>query len=236
MKEFSHNRQEEVGQMFDDIAYRYDFLNHFLSFGIDRLWRRKAVKTLPKQFDSPAIIDIATGTGDLAIEAMSLEPCRISGLDISEKMLDLAAGKIKKRGYSEKIELLKGSSESIPFSDRIFDIAMVAFGVRNFSDPLKGLSEMGRVLKKGGVIMVLEFSKPSLFMLKHLYVFYFLNVLPLIGRLFSGHRKAYRYLPESVLQFPEGDSFLELMRKAGFRELKKKPLSGGIATVYTGMK
>lgn len=236
MKEFSHYRQEEVGQMFDDIAYRYDFLNHFLSFGIDRLWRRKAVKALPEQFDSPAIIDIATGTGDLAIEAMSLGPGRICGLDISEKMLELAEGKIRKRGFSKKIELVKGSSENIPFRDGIFDIAMVAFGVRNFSDPLKGLTEMGRVIKKGGAIVVLEFSKPSLFPLKQLYVLYFLNVLPLIGWLFSGHRKAYRYLPESVLQFPEGDSFLALMRKAGFTKLKRKPLSGGIATVYVGMK
>ena len=157
----NEDKRAAVESMFDSIAWRYDFLNHFLSFNFDRLWRRRAIKIISKSYKSPYILDVATGTGDLAIAAMKLNPCKISGIDISSKMLEIGSEKIKKKGYSGKIDLICGDSEKIPFDDNIFDVAMVAFGVRNFSDPLKGLSEMSRVIRDGGMIMVLEFSKPS---------------------------------------------------------------------------
>ena len=189
----SESKREKVESMFDLIAWRYDFLNHFLSFNFDRLWRRRAIKVIAKSFNSPYILDVATGTGDLAIAAMKLNPSKISGIDISKKMLEIGSRKVKQNGYSEKIELIYGDSESIPFEDNVFDVAMVAFGVRNFSDPLKGLSEMKRVLRNGGMIMVLEFSKPTGFPFRPVYNFYFRNILPLFGRLFSRDKAAYRY-------------------------------------------
>jgi demethylmenaquinone methyltransferase/2-methoxy-6-polyprenyl-1,4-benzoquinol methylase len=151
-------------------------------------------------------------------------------------MLEIGKKKIKKLGLSAKIELIAGDSENISFGDNNFDVAMVAFGVRNFADPLKGLSEMRRVIREGGLIMVLEFSKPSAFPFRQIYGFYFMKILPLTGRLFSKNRTAYRYLPESVMQFPDNEQFLELMRKAGFSELKQKKLTFGVVSIYTGFK
>ena len=225
-----------VGEMFDTIAFRYDFLNHFLSFGIDRCWRRKAVRIISQSVKNPEILDVATGTGDLAIAAIKLNPEKITGIDISQKMLEIGREKIMKKGLSGKIELISGDSENIAFPDNSYDLAMVAFGVRNFSDPVKGLTEMNRVLRHGGVIMVLEFSKPASFPFRQIYNFYFLNILPLFGRFFSKNRKAYRYLPETVMKFPDNEEFIKMMRVAGFSGIKQKKLTGGVASIYTGIK
>ena len=212
------------------------FRSHFMSFGIDRTWRRKAIRIIGETHLNPRILDVATGTGDLAITAMKLDPVHITGIDISDKMLEIGKEKIIKLGLSATIDLLPGDSENISFDSNMFDVAMVAFGVRNFSDPLKGLSEMRRVIREGGLIMVLEFSKPSAFPFRQIYGFYFLRILPLIGRLFSKNRKAYRYLPESVMQFPDNESFLDLLREAGFTGVKQKKLTFGVASIYTGFK
>jgi demethylmenaquinone methyltransferase/2-methoxy-6-polyprenyl-1,4-benzoquinol methylase len=232
----NEDKRAAVESMFDSIAWRYDFLNHFLSFNFDRLWRRRAVRLISKSFKSPYILDVATGTGDLAITAMKLKPRKIVGLDISKKMLELGIEKVSKKGYSDIIELRYGDSEKIPFEENIFDVAMVAFGVRNFSDPVKGLSEMRRVLRDKGMIMVLEFSKPSGFPFKPLYNFYFRNILPLFGKLFSKDKAAYRYLPDSVMKFPDNEEFLQLLVQAGFSNTDQIKLTGGVASIYTGIK
>ena len=229
-------KKAAVESMFDSIAWRYDFLNHFLSFNFDRLWRRRAIKIISKSYKSPNILDVATGTGDLAIAAMKLNPSKISGIDISRKMLEIGREKVGKKGFSGKIDLIPGDSEKIPFDDNHFDVAMVAFGVRNFSDPLKGLSEMRRVIRTGGMILVLEFSKPSGFPIKPLYNFYFRNILPLFGRLFSKDKDAYRYLPDSVMKFPDNEEFLKLLIHAGCSDTHQVKLTGGVASIYTGIK
>jgi demethylmenaquinone methyltransferase/2-methoxy-6-polyprenyl-1,4-benzoquinol methylase len=232
----NEEKRAAVESMFDSIAWRYDFLNHFLSFNFDRYWRRRAIRLISKSFKSPYILDVATGTGDLAIAAMKLGPLKIVGLDISKKMLEIGLEKVYKKGYSEIIELRYGDSEKIPFEENIFDVAMVAFGVRNFSDPAKGLSEMRRVLCEKGMIMVLEFSKPSAFPFKPLYNFYFRNILPLFGRFFSKDKDAYRYLPDSVMKFPDNEEFLRLLDQAGFSNTRQLKLTGGVASIYTGIK
>jgi len=230
------NRKADISSMFDNIAFRYDFLNHLMSFGIDRTWRRKAINIIGETHRHSKILDVATGTGDLAIAAMKLDPVHITGIDISGKMLELGTEKIKKLGLSGSIELLSGDAENILFNDNDFAVAMVAFGVRNFADPLKGLSEMRRVLKRGGLIMVLEFSKPSALPFRQIYGFYFMKILPLVGRVFSKNRNAYRYLPESVRQFPDNDMFMDLLRKTGFTEVKQIKLTLGVVSIYTGIK
>jgi demethylmenaquinone methyltransferase/2-methoxy-6-polyprenyl-1,4-benzoquinol methylase len=230
------DKREAVESMFDAIAWRYDFLNHFLSFGTDRLWRKKAVKIISKYHKHSLILDVATGTGDLAIAAMKIGPEKITGIDISEKMLDIGRAKITKKGFDGKIELLKGDSEKIDFDDNSFDVSMVAFGVRNFNDPLKGLSEMNRVTRPGGLILVLEFSKPVSFPFRQLYNFYFHNILPFFGRLFSKDKSAYRYLPESVMNFPDNEMFMKIMSDAGFINGQQVKLTGGLASIYTGIK
>jgi demethylmenaquinone methyltransferase/2-methoxy-6-polyprenyl-1,4-benzoquinol methylase len=222
--------------MFDSIAWRYDFLNHFLSFNTDRSWRRKAVRIIGQYKKNPSMLDVATGTGDLAITAMSLDPVKITGIDISGEMLSIGRKKIEKKRLSGKIELSTGDSEEIPFHDNTFDVAMAAFGVRNFTDPLKGLSEMHRVLKSEGMIMVLEFSRPRGRVFSSIYKFYFLQVLPFFGKLFSRDTSAYSYLPESVMKFPDNEAFLCLLGQAGFVRTGQKRLSGGIASIYTGFK
>ena len=230
------DQKSSIGSMFDNIAGSYDFLNHLLSFGMDRSWRAKAIKAIYGRYENPKILDVATGTGDLAIAAMKLNPDHVTAIDISEKMLEEGRIKITKKGLSDRIELIYGDSENIPSGDHIFDIAMVAFGVRNFSDRLKGLVEINRVLKEGGMIMVLEFSLPANLLFKHLYFIYFTKLLPLIGRIFSKNRTAYRYLPESVMQFPENEQFKTLIASAGFSDLSQKKLTMGVATIYTGIK
>lgn len=229
-------KKAKVNAMFDSIAHRYDFLNHLLSFGIDRIWRRKAIKIIGREIKPVKILDVATGTGDLAIASLKLKPDSVTGIDISENMLAIGRTKINKLGLSEKITLFQGDSEKIESENNFFDVAMVAFGVRNFSNPLIGLKEMNRVLRRGGMIMVLEFSKPSSFPFSYVYKFYFLNILPFVGRLFSKDKNAYTYLPESVMMFPDNEKFMSLLSEAGFVDVRQKKLSGGIASIYTGKK
>jgi demethylmenaquinone methyltransferase / 2-methoxy-6-polyprenyl-1,4-benzoquinol methylase len=230
------SKRDVVETMFDSIAWRYDFLNHFLSFGTDRRWRAKAVRIISRYCKNPEILDVATGTADLAIAAMKLDPFRITGIDISRNMLDIGVDKIRTKGFSDKIELIQGDSEDLPFSDKSFDVAMVAFGVRNFSDPSKGLAEMRRVLRDKGLIMVLEFSRPTGFLFRSVFGFYFTKVLPLFGKLFSKDKSAYTYLPDSVKKFPDNEEFLKLLERAGFTDTKQVKLTGGVASIYSGIR
>ncbi|MCF8368356.1 MAG: bifunctional demethylmenaquinone methyltransferase/2-methoxy-6-polyprenyl-1,4-benzoquinol methylase UbiE [Bacteroidales bacterium] len=221
--------------MFNKIAHRYDFLNHFLSAGIDFVWRKKAIKIIGET-DPQMILDVATGTGDLAIEAVKLKPRKIIGIDIAEDMLEFGRTKLKKKGLSDIITLQTGDSENLQFEDHTFDVVMVAFGVRNFENLEKGLSEMHRVLSKEGMLMILEFSKPAKFPVKQLYNFYFRYILPLLGRVISGDSSAYTYLPDSVSAFPAGHEFLTILNEIGFKDIRHKSLTFGIASIYTGIK
>jgi demethylmenaquinone methyltransferase / 2-methoxy-6-polyprenyl-1,4-benzoquinol methylase len=236
LPDIAEEKKIKVESMFDSIAWRYDFLNHFLSFGIDHLWRRRAIRIISRHCKNPEILDVATGTGDLAIAAMKINPVKITGIDISRNMLEIGNEKILKKGLSGKIVLIQGDSENMPLGDDLFDVAMVAFGVRNFSDPLKGLSEMNRVLRNGGMILVLEFSKPAGFLFRSVYDFYFRNILPFVGKLFSKDKSAYSYLPDSVYKFPDNEEFLGLLGKAGFSDARQLKLTGGVASIYTGFK
>jgi demethylmenaquinone methyltransferase / 2-methoxy-6-polyprenyl-1,4-benzoquinol methylase len=235
-----HNQQstkkEQVADMFNNISKTYDFLNHFLSLGIDIIWRKKAINELKK--DQPKLIlDVATGTGDFAFEALSiLKPDKIIGVDISQGMLDIAQQKIEKRGVGNKYEVKLGDSEKLPFDANEFDAVTVAYGVRNFENLEKGLVDILRVLKPGGKAVVLEFSKPKVFPVKQLYKFYFNYITPGIGKLFSKDARAYTYLPESVAAFPDGVAFTALMNKVGFKNTKSRPLAFGICSIYTGIK
>jgi demethylmenaquinone methyltransferase / 2-methoxy-6-polyprenyl-1,4-benzoquinol methylase len=236
MNDLTQTKKTAVESMFNSIARRYDFLNHFLSFGTDYYWRKRAICIIAKHKNHREILDVATGTGDLAIAALKLNPVKVTGIDISEKMLEIGREKIIKKGLSEKIELLKGDSEHIDFNDNSFDVVMVAFGVRNFFDPLKGLSEINRVARHGGLLLVLEFSRPVSFPVRQLYNFYFLNILPFFGRLFSKNKTAYSYLPESVMKFPDNEVFMKMIIEAGFINGQQVKLSGGIASIYTAIK
>jgi demethylmenaquinone methyltransferase / 2-methoxy-6-polyprenyl-1,4-benzoquinol methylase len=229
-------KKKMVESMFNSIAWRYDFLNHFLSFGVDLLWRRRAIRLIARHKENPLILDVATGTGDLTIAASKITNEKISGIDISENMLAIGRAKIARKGLENRIELLKGDSEEIKFEDKTFDVTMVAFGVRNYSDPLKGLSEMCRVTRPGGMIMVLEFSKPQGWLFRKIYIFYFLRILPFFGRLFSKDKKAYNYLPDSVMKFPDNKEFLDILAKAGYADCRQIALTGGIASIYSGFK
>lgn len=228
-------KKEQVEEMFDNIASRYDFLNHFLSFGIDKLWRRRAIRLI-KPFSPIDILDVATGTGDFAIAALKTGAMSITGIDISEEMLAVGRNKLKALGLDNQIVLKKGDSEQIEFPDSIFGAVTVAFGVRNFENLEKGLSEIHRVLKPGGVLCILEFSKPRMFPVKQFYNIYSYYILPFFGRLISKDNSAYRYLPESVAEFPDGKNFISLMRKAGFNKSKEYRQTFGVATIYLGMK
>ena len=221
--------------MFNNIAGKYDFLNHFLSAGIDIIWRKKAVSLL-KPEQPKMVLDIATGTADFAIETLSINPEKIIGVDISEGMLAVGREKLLKKGLANKIELHYGDSENLPFEDNTFDAITVAFGVRNFENLKKGLSEMNRVLKPGGTAVVLEFSKPRSFPMKQLYQFYFKNILPVVGKIVSKDNAAYTYLPESVQAFPDGQDFLSIFEEVGFKNTKWHSLTFGISSIYTGKK
>lgn len=234
-KEEQAGKKEQVAKMFDNISHRYDFLNHFLSLGIDKLWRRKAISYL-KDLKPLQILDVATGTGDFAIQALSLKPTLISGIDISEGMLDVGRRKIRERKLDHLIELKKGDSENIPYEQNKFDAVTVAFGVRNFENLEKGLGEIYRVLKPGGRVVVLEFSRPRSFPMKQLFNFYFKRILPKIGNAVSSDNAAYTYLPESVQAFPDGDDFLRILDEIGFKDTKCKVLSFGISSIYIGTK
>ncbi len=234
-KNSEEGKKSQVEAMFDNIAGRYDFLNHFLSLGIDKSWRRKAIGLL-KSSKPQTILDVATGTGDFAIAAMKLNPEKVVGIDLSEKMLDIGREKIRKRGLQEKIELLRGDSEYLDFKEASFNAAIAAFGVRNFENLPGGLEEMFRVLKPDGQVVILEFSQPGSRFIRALYYLYFFRILPAFGRLVSKDRFAYSYLPESVGSFPSGEGFLSILEKTGFSSLKCHTLSMGIACIYTGMK
>jgi demethylmenaquinone methyltransferase/2-methoxy-6-polyprenyl-1,4-benzoquinol methylase len=234
MKEEGKARQQ-VRSMFNSIAPKYDFLNHFLSLGIDYSWRKKVIRLL-SEYHPRKILDVATGTADLAIAAVKLDPDEIIGIDLAEEMLEIGRKKILIKGLDHLIRLEPGDSENLEFSDERFDAVMVAFGVRNFEHLDTGLSEMYRVLNKGGIVAILEFSKPSGFPVKQLYYFYFRHILPWVGRIVSGNNSAYTYLPESVINFPSGNQFLQCMSDAGFRENSHRTLTFGIATLYSGYK
>lgn len=227
------SKKEQVKTMFDNIAHRYDFLNRFLSLGIDKGWRKKAIKMLaehkPKQ-----ILDVATGTADFAIETLKLNPEKVIGVDISSGMLEIGKKKLKALN-EERISLELGDSENLRFEDNSFDAVIVAFGVRNFENLEKGMQEIFRVLKPGGVAMVLEFSKPRGFFAL-IYAFYFNVILPLWGKLFSGDNSAYTYLPESVKAFPEGEEFKSILTQCGYQNVNDRRLTFGICSIYTGSK
>lgn len=221
--------------MFDSISHRYDLLNHLLSLNIDKRWRKKAIKLLASHHPE-SILDIATGTADFALAATRLKPIKITGIDLSEGMLNIGRQKIKKKGLSGSIELLKADSEELPFKDSSFDAVVVGFGVRNFENLEKGLSEIFRVLKPGGIFIVLEFSRPRKAFFKQLYFFYFKNILPMLGRLVSKDNSAYTYLPESVNEFPDGDSFVSILEKTGYQNCSWHPQTLGIASIYKTQK
>lgn len=230
-------KKEQVATMFNNISQKYDFLNHLLSLGIDILWRKKAVKLLAKRTPKPKIlVDIATGTGDFALEALKLQPKKIIGVDISEGMLEVGRQKMKSRKVDDIIEMRLGDSENLPFEDNYTDGIIVAFGVRNFENLEKGLAEMLRVLKPGGTCVVLEFSQPKAFPFKQIYNAYFKYVLPRIGRLVSKDSAAYTYLPESVQAFPDGNAFLAILQKLGFKNTTCVPLTFGISSIYVASK
>jgi demethylmenaquinone methyltransferase/2-methoxy-6-polyprenyl-1,4-benzoquinol methylase len=228
-------KKENVRSMFNSIAKRYDFLNHFLSMGIDRLWRKKLVKMLMTR-QPMTVLDVATGTADLAIEVSKQSKALITGIDIAEEMINIGIKKIQALNLENQIKLQVADSENIPFPDKSFDAAIVAFGVRNFETLDKGLSEMNRVLKNNGMIAVLEFSRPKHFPVRNLYMFYFRFILPSLGRIISGDKGAYTYLPDSVKQFPDGTDFLKHLTETGFTQTTETRLSFGIATIYTGIK
>jgi demethylmenaquinone methyltransferase/2-methoxy-6-polyprenyl-1,4-benzoquinol methylase len=229
------SKKQQVEEMFDNISHKYDFLNHFLSLGIDRGWRRKVRKAIAPN-NPKIILDVATGTGDLAIELAKLGDVKITGVDISNGMLDRGRIKINRPELREKIVLQQADSENLPFSDNTFDAVSVAFGVRNFENLELGMREMQRVLKTGGQLAVLEFSKPRNKIIGALYWFYFRNILPMVGRMFSKSNNAYTYLPESVSRFPEGEAFVNIALACGFRTVTMKKLTFGISTLYVCAK
>lgn len=234
-KEKESGKKEQVAEMFNNISKRYDFLNHFLSLGIDILWRKKAIRLL-KNDQPKQILDVATGTGDFALEALALNPDRVVGVDISSGMLEIGKQKMKKKGVDHIIDMQMGDSEKLLFDDNTFDAAIVAFGVRNFENLSKGLSDMCRVLKTGGKVVVIEFSRPKHFPMKQLYNFYFKSILPIIGKLISKDQSAYTYLPESVEAFPDGQDFLNILTEVGFKNVECIPLTFGISSIYIGQK
>jgi demethylmenaquinone methyltransferase/2-methoxy-6-polyprenyl-1,4-benzoquinol methylase len=234
-KNSTESKKEQVATMFNNIAPKYDFLNQLLSLGIHKGWRKKTIQLIAHN-QPKNILDIATGTGDFAIEAMKLNPDRVIGVDISEGMLKLGIEKIKKLNLQDKIDLKLGDSENLPFENNSFDAVTVGFGVRNFENLEKGIQEIYRVINHGGTFAVLEFSKPKNFPIKQLYNFYFKYITPAVGKLFSKDASAYTYLPESVNAFPDGDDFIAILRKAGFKDCKNIPVTFGIASIYIGTK
>ena len=227
--------ESKVQTLFNAIAARYDLLNHLLSGGVDLYWRRKAIAAL-QDLQPKRILDVATGTADLAIAALRLGPSAVVGVDIAENMLAVGREKLTRRRLDGVITLQSGEAEHLAFPDGSFDASIVAVGARNFADLSQGLREMCRVLRPGGRIMVLEFSRPSAFPFKQLYFFYFRRILPIVGRIISKDPGAYTYLPDTVMKFPEGDGFLAILRAAGFRTVRQERLTFGIATIYTGDK
>lgn len=228
-------KKQDVQRMFDDIAPKYDLLNRVLSAGIDRSWRRLVIEKL--MADRPGrVLDVATGTADLAIMAAERGVDEVVGVDISENMLEIGREKVDENGLGHAVVLRTGDAEKLPFSDRQFDAVTVAFGVRNFEDLDRGLAEIHRVMKPGGRLIVLEFSRPTAFPIKQLYGFYGKYILPTVGRLVSGDPSAYTYLPESIAVFPQGEEFLERMQHAGLEDTAQRRLTFGIASIYEGVR
>jgi len=228
------NKKKQVTKMFNNIARNYDFLNHSLSLGMDNVWRKIAIKKLTNNPSS--ILDIATGTADFAVSASKYTKAQITGIDISQGMLDIGNQKIIKKGLSDRINLQLADSENLHFDDNSFDALTAGFGVRNFEDLNKGLSEMNRTLKLGGIVAILEPAEPTNFPLKQFYNLYFHYILPFIGRIISKDKDAYTYLPDSVSAFPSGKKFLSELNKAGFKECKYIPLTFGVVSLYIAIK
>lgn len=238
VKPYGHSdksKKEEVAEMFNNISKKYDFLNHFLSLGIDKIWRKKAVKSL-SEVNPKRILDIATGTGDFAIATLKIQPTEVIGVDISQGMIDVGIEKIKKMNLDKIITLQLGDSENLPFEDNYFDGLTVAFGVRNFENLEKGLAEMLRVIRVGGKVVILEFSKPKKFPVKQGYAVISKYIIPFFGKMISKDDKAYAYLPESIAAFPEGKEFTAILEKLGYKNVQSELVSGGIATIYSGIK
>ena len=234
-KQSQQSKKGQVEEMFDNISPRYDFLNHVLSLNIDKLWRKKTIKKL-KPYRPKTILDIATGTGDFAIAALKLGDVNVTGIDISEGMLNVGKQKVAAKKLDNQIQFKKADSEKLPFEKNSFDAAIVGFGVRNFENLEKGLAEILRIIKPGGAFFVLEFSKPVSFPFKQIYMFYFTRILPLIGRIVSKDSRAYTYLPESVNEFPDGERFLTILANVGFVRNECYRQTFGIATIYKAHK
>ncbi|MBE7511012.1 MAG: bifunctional demethylmenaquinone methyltransferase/2-methoxy-6-polyprenyl-1,4-benzoquinol methylase UbiE [Bacteroidia bacterium] len=224
-------KKEQVRDMFNNIAHRYDFLNHFLSLGIDKRWRKRTIREISKVAHTN-ILDVATGTADLAIEAARLNPQQITGIDISEKMLELGRQKVAEKKLDKIISLQVADSENLPFDDAKFDVAMVAFGIRNFQHLETGLKEMRRVVRENGAVFILEFSHPEKFPVKQFYSFYSRFILPFWGKFFSGDNNAYNYLPESIRNFPSGRELEKVLLHVGYSKVKIMPLTFGVVTLY----
>lgn len=232
----SLEKKEQVAEMFDNIAFKYDFLNRFLSVGIDVYWRKKAISRLEK-LAPKKLLDVATGTADVALMAdKMLHPDQIVGVDISAGMLKIGRQKVEKAGRTAVIDLIQADSVALPFDDNSFDAITVAFGVRNFQDLEKGLSEMRRVLTPGGKMVILEFSRPHQPVFKGLYQFYMNVITPRVGKLFSSNKEAYDYLNKSARLFPERDEFIHILNQAQFKDTCYKPLTMGICCLYEGVK
>jgi len=229
------SKKQEVAEMFNNISKKYDFLNHFLSVGIDKLWRKKAVAQL-KDIQPQRLLDLATGTGDFALALLKLNPKEIIGMDISEGMLEVGRKKMKEKGVDNIISMQLGDSENLPFEDGYFDGLTVGFGVRNYENLEKGLCEMLRVLRVGGRAVILEFSKPKKFPVKQYYAFHSKYIIPFFGKLVSKDTSAYTYLPDSIQAFPEGKDFEAILAKVGYKNIRSILVSGGIATIYIGEK
>ena len=234
-KNSEQGKKKQVEEMFDNISPKYDLLNHLLSANIDKVWRKRAVKKL-RPLHPQFILDIATGTGDFAVSATKIAHSKITGIDISGGMLEIGRKKIQKKNLTDRIEFIQADSENLPFPDNTFDAATVGFGVRNFENLEKGLAEIKRVLKPGGLFIVLEFSKPRKSPFKEIYYFYFTRILPLLGKLVSKDNRAYTYLPESVNEFPDGERFTKILQTVGFVDAKGFPQTFGIATIYQSVK
>ena len=231
----SEEKKEQVAQMFNNIAMRYDFLNSFLSLGIHKGWRKKCVQLLASK-QPKVILDVATGTADFAIECAKLKPEKIIGIDISDGMMEYGRKKLLDLNLQQLISLENGNAETVTYPDNTFDAIVVGFGVRNFQNLEKGLNNLFRILKPGGQIVILEFSYPRNIFVKAGYNFYFSYVTPLVGKIFSSDKRAYSYLTESVKAFPNNEKFVNIMNDCGYKKTSFKSLSFGVAAIYQGEK
>jgi len=238
-KDSTLGKKEQVTKMFDEVSSNYDFLNRILTFGLDIGWRKKAVKLVQKHSkkkENKKFLDIATGTGDLAIMLSKVKDSKITGLDISKGMLEVGIKKVKAKSLDQQIEMVLGDSENLPFDSNTFDAITVGFGVRNFEDLDKGLQEIHRVLKEDGIFVVLETSQPTKFPVKQGFTFYSKYIIPIVGKIFSKDKNAYQYLPESAAAFPYGEEFNNILLKTGFNTSEVYPQTFGISTIYQAFK